>query len=113
MVPVTILFLRLDYGTPNCLRCQLGLSAKRDLSDLELNTKTHPLILLSHPDLNLGKDLPAASDRRDGGLGIAMLLPPADVGVGICRCVSLVRLAEAGAEALMSPTSEKMSPRSA
>uniref|UniRef100_A0A182LY45 Uncharacterized protein n=1 Tax=Anopheles culicifacies TaxID=139723 RepID=A0A182LY45_9DIPT len=57
--------------------------------------------------------LPAASDRLDGGLGIAILLPPAEVGVGICRCVSFVRLADAGAEILISPTSENISPRSA
>lgn len=50
----------------------------------------------------------AASDRRDGGRGMAILF--ADVGVGICRLDSL---AEAGAEADMSPTSLKMSPRSA
>lgn len=52
-----------------------------------------------------------ASDRRDGGRGIAMLL--ADVGVGICRLLILLRLAEAGADALISPISEKMSPKSA
>lgn len=52
----------------------------------------------------------AASERLDGGRGIAMLL--ADVGVGICR-PDFVRFADAGAEALISPTSENMSPKSA
>lgn len=52
-----------------------------------------------------------ASDRLDGGRGIAMLLP--DVGVGICRLLILLRLAETGADALISPISEKMSPKSA
>lgn len=52
----------------------------------------------------------AASERRDGGRGIAILLP--EVGVGICR-PDLLRLADAGAEALISPTSENMSPKSA
>lgn len=53
----------------------------------------------------------AASDRRDGGLGIAILLP--DVGVGICRLFIFVRFADGGAEALISPTSENISPKSA
>jgi hypothetical protein len=56
--------------------------------------------------------LPAISDLLDGGRGIAILLPP-DVGVGICLLVNLDKLADGGAEALISPTSEKMSPRSA
>lgn len=51
----------------------------------------------------------AASERRDGGRGIAMLL--AEVGVGICRLI-LLTLAEAGADTLRSPISEKMSPKS-
>lgn len=51
------------------------------------------------------------SERLEGGLGMAILL--ADVGVGICRLFDLDRLAEAGAEALASPNSEKMSPNSA
>lgn len=52
-----------------------------------------------------------ASERRDGGLGIAILL--ADVGVGICRLLILPKLADAGADALISPISENISPRSA
>lgn len=53
----------------------------------------------------------AASERLDGGRGIAILLP--DVGVGICRLLILVKFADAGAEALISPTSENISPKSA
>lgn len=56
----------------------------------------------------LTRPLTAASDRLDGGRGMAILL--ADVGVGICRLDSL---AEDGAEAESSPTSENISPRSA
>ena len=51
------------------------------------------------------------SERLEGGLGMAMLL--ADVGVGICRLFDLDSVAEAGAEALTSPSSENMSPKSA
>lgn len=51
------------------------------------------------------------SERREGGLGIAILL--ADVGVGICRLFDFERVAEAGAEALTSPNSENISPKSA
>lgn len=56
-----------------------------------------------------GETRPAriCSDRLDGGRGIAMEL----FGVGICRCSLLRFVADAGAE--MSPTSEKISPRSA
>lgn len=53
--------------------------------------------------------LPAVSDRRDGGRGMAILLPP-EVGVGICL-LSLLSAADEGV--VMSPTSEKISPRSA
>lgn len=53
----------------------------------------------------------AVSERRDGGRGMAMLLP--DVGVGIWRLLILLRFADGGAEALISPTSENISPRSA
>lgn len=77
------------------------------------NSKLPTLSALAICEAGLIRPRTAASDLRDGGLGIAILLPPADVGVGICRCVSLVRLADAGAEALISPTSEKMSPKSA
>lgn len=59
----------------------------------------------------LTRPLPTAvSERRDGGRGIAMLL--ADVGVGICRLMRL-DVADTGADTLMSPISENMSPRSA
>lgn len=51
----------------------------------------------------------AASERRDGGRGIAMLL--AEVGVGICRLI-LFMVADAGADTLKSPISENMSPKS-
>lgn len=51
------------------------------------------------------------SERRDGGRGIAILL--ADVGVGIWRLFDLDSVAEAGAEALTSPSSENISPKSA
>lgn len=51
------------------------------------------------------------SERRDGGRGMAMLL--ADVGVGICRLLIFEKFADAGADELMSPISEKMSPKSA
>lgn len=54
--------------------------------------------------------IPAASDLLDGGRGIAMLLP--DVGVGIWRLLSFVKLADAGAEELKSPNSENISPNS-
>ena len=53
----------------------------------------------------------AISERLDGGRGIAMLL--ADVGVGICRLLDFVSVAEAGADELTSPSSEKISPKSA
>lgn len=55
------------------------------------------------------------SERLEGGRGMAMLLlvPVPDVGVGICRLCVFVRFAEAGAEMLTSPNSEKISPRSA
>lgn len=47
------------------------------------------------------------SDRLEGGRGMAMEL----FGVGICRWSLLKLAADGGAE--MSPTSEKISPRSA
>lgn len=57
-----------------------------------------------------GETRPAriCSDRRDGGRGMAIEL----FGVGICRWSLLMLAADGGAEE-MSPTSEKMSPRSA
>lgn len=76
------------------------------------NSKLPTLSALEMDDV-VGLILPRTpvSDRRDGGRGIAILL--ADVGVGICRLLTLLRLADAGAEALISPISEKMSPKSA
>jgi len=54
------------------------------------------------------------SERRDGGRGMAMLPPAdADVGVGICLPGGLPSVADDGADMLMSPSSEKISPRSA
>lgn len=54
------------------------------------------------------------SERRDGGRGMAMLPPvDADVGVGICLPGGFPSVADEGAEILMSPNSEKISPRSA
>lgn len=57
-----------------------------------------------------GETRPAliCSERLDGGRGMAMEL----FGVGICRWILLALAADAGADE-MSPTSEKMSPRSA
>lgn len=57
----------------------------------------------------LTRPRPVASERRDGGRGIAILL--AEVGVGICRLI-LLTLADVGADTLKSPISEKMSPKS-
>lgn len=48
------------------------------------------------------------SDLREGGLGIAMEL----LGVGICLWSLLAAAADGGADEI-SPTSEKISPRSA
>lgn len=62
-------------------------------------------------DDGLTRPLIPVSDRLDGGLGIAILLP--DVGVGICRVLFDKALADAGAEALSSFISENMSPSSA
>ncbi len=73
------------------------------------NSKLPTLSALDIVD-GLTRPRTAVSDRLDGGRGIAILLP--DVGVGICR-PDLLRFADAGAEALISPTSENMSPRSA
>lgn len=57
-----------------------------------------------------GETRPAliCSERRDGGRGMAIEL----FGVGTCRW-SLATLADVGVADEMSPTSEKMSPRSA
>lgn len=54
---------------------------------------------------------PNASERLDGGRGIAILL--AVVGVGICRLLNLPKFADVGAEKLISPISENISPKSA
>ena len=64
--------------------------------------------------VELAEDAAAAatiSERLEGGRGMAILLP--DVGVGIWRLLDFDRLADAGAEELASPSSEKMSPKSA
>lgn len=69
---------------------------------------------LSALDMFDGLVLPilmAASDLLDGGLGMAILLP--EVGVGICRLFALPKVADAGADKLISPISENISPRSA
>ena len=57
-----------------------------------------------------GETRPAriCSDLREGGRGMAIEL----FGVGICRCILLKEAADGGADE-MSPTSEKISPRSA
>lgn len=77
-----------------------------------LAVRNSKLPTLSARDIVDGLTRPrtAVSDRLDGGRGIAILLP--DVGVGICR-PDLLRVADAGAEALISPTSENISPKSA
>lgn len=85
----------------------------RDEPYAMLAVRNSKLPTLSARDIVVGLMRPRTlvSDRRDGGRGIAMLL--ADVGVGICRLLILPRFADAGADALISPISEKMSPKSA
>jgi hypothetical protein len=65
---------------------------------------------LSARAMAAGETRPAriCSDRREGGRGMAIEL----FGVGICRWILLRDAADGGADE-MSPTSEKMSPRSA
>lgn len=76
-----------------------------------LAVRNSKLPTLSARDIVDGLTRPlTAASRLDGGRGIAMLLP--DVGVGICR-PDLLTFADAGAEALISPTSENISPKSA
>lgn len=72
-----------------------------------LNSKLPTLSALA---IVAGDTRPAriCSDRREGGRGMAIEL----FGVGICRWILLMLAAEAGADE-MSPTSEKISPRSA
>lgn len=71
------------------------------------------LPILSARDIGEGLIRPrgAISDLRDGGRGIAILF--AEVGVGICRLFDFDSVAETGADVLISPISEKMSPKSA
>lgn len=78
-----------------------------------LAVRNSKLPTLSARDIfdGLTRPRPAASDRRDGGRGIAMLL--ADVGVGICRLFILLDVADGGADTLISPISENISPKSA
>ena len=75
-----------------------------------LNSKLPTLSALDIVDGLTRPRTEAASERLDGGLGIAILL--SDVGVGIWRLLNLVKLADAGAEELISPTSENISPTS-
>lgn len=83
----------------------------RDEPNAVRNSKLPTLSALDIDEFDgLVRPRPAVSERRDGGRGIAMLLP--EVGVGICR-LSLLTFAEGGADTLKSPISEKMSPRSA
>lgn len=72
-----------------------------------LNSKLPTLSALA---IVAGETRPAriCSDLRDGGRGMAMEL----FGVGICRWSLLRLVADAGVDE-MSPTSEKISPRSA
>lgn len=82
----------------------------RDEPNAVRNSKLPTLSAREIDELDgLTRPRPAASDRRDGGRGIAILL--AEVGVGICRLI-LLTLADVGADTLKSPISEKMSPRS-
>lgn len=76
-----------------------------------LAVRNSKLPTLSARDMldGLTRPRPVASDRRDGGRGIAMLL--ADVGVGICRLI-LPEVADGGADTLISPISENISPKS-
>lgn len=82
----------------------------RDEPNAVRNSKLPTLSALDIDELDgLTRPRPAASERRDGGRGIAILL--AEVGVGTCRLI-LLMLAEVGADTLKSPISEKISPRS-
>lgn len=97
-----------------------GDGPRDDPSPTMLAVRNSRLPTLSARDIVAGLMRPRAADseRRDGGRGMAML-PVADVGVGIWRpCSGLLLMppalwAAAEAAAEMSPTSEKMSPRSA
>lgn len=84
----------------------------RDEPNPMLAVRNSKLPTLSARDIfdGLTRPRPVASDRREGGRGIAMLL--ADVGVGICRLFNLFEVAEGGADTLISPISENMSPKS-
>lgn len=85
----------------------------RDEPNAMLAVRNSKLPTLSALEIFDGLILPRtlASERLDGGRGMAILL--ADVGVGICRLLILLKLADAGAEALISPNSENISPKSA
>lgn len=87
----------------------------RDDPNPMLNVRNSRLPTLSARDMFDGLMRPrpvvSVADRREGGRGIAMLL--AEVGVGICRLFNLLEVAEGGADTLMSPISEKISPKSA
>lgn len=84
----------------------------RDDPKAMLAVRNSKLPILSAREIfdGLTRPRPVASERLDGGRGIAMLLP--DVGVGICRLFILLKFAEAGAETLISPISENISPKS-
>lgn len=84
----------------------------RDEPKPMLAVRNSRLPTLSARDIldGLTRPRPVVSERRDGGRGIAMLF--ADVGVGICRLFSLFDVAEAGADWLISPISENISPKS-
>lgn len=83
----------------------------RDEPKPMLAVRNSKLPTLSARDIfdGLIRPRPVVSDRREGGRGIAMLL--ADVGVGICR-FNLFEVAEGGADTLISPISENISPKS-
>lgn len=84
----------------------------RDEPNPMLAVRNSRLFTLSARDIldGLTRPRPVASERRDGGRGIAILL--ADVGVGIWRLFSLPEVAEGGADWLISPISENISPKS-
>lgn len=84
----------------------------RDEPNPILAVRNSKLPTLSARDIFDGLTRPrtVASERRDGGRGIAILL--AEVGVGIWRLFPLTDVADGGADTLISPISEKISPKS-
>lgn len=84
----------------------------RDEPNPILAVRNSKLPTLSARDIfdGLTRPRPVVSERRDGGRGIAILF--ADVGVGICRLFNLFDVADGGADTLISPISENMSPKS-